>query len=357
MSNLNIDELIQQSESATLEFKAVIPPPPIVARIISAFANSEGGTIICGINDNGTVKGIEIDVPAFQTIESALSRLDPRPIVDHYLAKINEFNVYVIEVKKSSTPILTEGKSIYKRINERVVIAPPTYAERVIQGRNRQLKQLSSIIETAKAKSTLSKIRFLEQYTNLVRLLNRSSSILFPESITIPPEASEGKALVRLILSSFADTFEGYLADLLFEIYLAKPETLKSNSPITTQDVLNCQTVEEIVRLIATRKISSLKKGNVTEFIDENKQIKGLNVFTPDLAKQIDEIFQIRHLYVHNNGRIDAKYLSNSSRKYKLGDELLLSVKELCDFSELFIGVVNTLDKTAITTYSLSTSD
>jgi len=357
MANLNIKELIKQPESATLEFKAVLPPPPIIARLISSFANSDGGVIVCGINDDGTVKGIDSDVPAFQTIESALSRLEPRPTVNHFLEKIDELNVYVIEVGKSKTPVLTEGKAVYRRVNDRVVIAPPTYSERVIQGRNRQLKQLAELIESAKANSTLSKGRFLEQYNNLVRLLNRSANILYPESIMSPPEASEGKALIRLMLSSLADTFEVYLADLLFEIYLAKPETLKSNSTITTQDVLNCQTIEEVVRLIATRKISSLKKGNVKEFTDENKQIKGLNVFTPTLANQIDDIFQLRHLCVHNNGRVDAKFLSHSSGRYKLGDELFLTVQELCEYAELFTNTVNSLDKAAIASFSLSTSD
>lgn len=357
MSQSNIKDLLGQPESLTLEYKVVVPPPSIIARLISSFANSEGGTIICGINDDGTIKGIDVDVPAFQTVESALSRLEPRPTTKHYLAKIGKKNIYVIEVKKSGSPVITEGTSVYKRVNDRFVIAPPTYTQRVIQGKNRQLIRLSEMIEAEKVKTTESKSRFLEQYTNLVRLLNRLSNILYPDAITTPPKASEGKALVRLILSSFADTFEGYLADLLYEIYLAKPETLKSNSTITTQDVLSCNSVDEIVRLIANKKIGSLKKGNVTEFVNENRQIKGLDVFTPAIVKQIVSIFQIRHLYIHNNGRIDTKYLGFSSEKYKLGDELVLTVKELCDYAELFIKTVSSLDNAAITVYSLSLSE
>jgi hypothetical protein len=80
-------------------------------------------------------------------------------------------------------------------------------------------------------------------------------------------------------------------------------------------------------------------------------------VFTSAFANQIDDIFQLRHLCIHNNGRVDAKFLSHSSGKYKLGDELFLTVQELCIYAELFANVVNSLDKAAITTFSLSTSD
>jgi hypothetical protein len=357
MSQTNIKDLIGQPESVILEYKTVVPPPPIIARIISSFANSQGGIILCGINDDGTVKGLDDDVPTFQTVESALSLLAPRPKTNHYSVKIDDKNIYAIEVEKSDTPIVTEGKSVYKRVNDRLVISPPAHTQRIIHGRNRKLTQLAELIEIEKTKTTESKFRFFEQYTNLVRLLNRSEKILYPEAITVPPIASEGKALIRLILSSLADTFEGYLADLLYEIYLAKPETLKSNSTITTQDVLSCQSIDEIIRFIANKKISSLKKGNVIEFIDENKQIKNLNVFSLEISKQIDDIFQIRHLFVHNNGRIDAKYLSFSNEAYKLGDELILTVQELCDFAELFIRIVSSLDQVASNVYSLSLSD
>jgi hypothetical protein len=43
---------------------------------------------------------------------------------------------------------------------------------------------------------------------------------------------------MRILFSSCADNFEIFMSDLLYEIYLAKPETLKSNAQVTVKDVL-----------------------------------------------------------------------------------------------------------------------
>ena len=56
-----IQALLEQGENAHIEFKADAVRPESVAREIVAFANTFGGTLLIGIDDNGSLSGIESD--------------------------------------------------------------------------------------------------------------------------------------------------------------------------------------------------------------------------------------------------------------------------------------------------------
>ncbi len=55
-----IDELIAQEEGQTLEFKKlnIINDPIKLAKLIVAFANSNGGRILIGVCDDGSLEGM-----------------------------------------------------------------------------------------------------------------------------------------------------------------------------------------------------------------------------------------------------------------------------------------------------------
>jgi Schlafen, AlbA_2 len=50
--------LIKQGESQTVEFKLRVPPSEIIARNFAAFANSEGGILLLGVGDDGSIIGL-----------------------------------------------------------------------------------------------------------------------------------------------------------------------------------------------------------------------------------------------------------------------------------------------------------
>jgi len=358
MPSDTVKQIIGQIEGQTLEYKTVVPPPSLIARIVASFANSDGGFLICGVRDDLAIQGIADEVPAPSIVDSALARLRPHPTVNHYFVEIEGKRLYVIEVAKSSQSVTAEQGVIYSRVGDHTITSRlDTASERETRDRHEIVDELLRKLDSFKVKATESKQRLLGQYINLVQLIERSVTILCPEKTSIATNVAEGKVLARLLLSSFADTFETYLADLLFEIYLAKPETLKSPSPVTVQEVLDCLDREAFIRFVATRKISSLKKGNVKGLIEENKQIQGLGVFSDSISTEIDDIFQIRHLYVHNNGRVDSKFSNSRAGKFQVGDEHQMTVDDICKAVNLLSAVVDQLDRTVIAKYDLSISE
>jgi predicted HTH transcriptional regulator len=76
----SLEQLISQGEGQSLDFKAAVPSPEHLARLIAAFANSGGGTILLGGREDGSTPGVlRSDVEG--ALRSAIQRLTPPPEV------------------------------------------------------------------------------------------------------------------------------------------------------------------------------------------------------------------------------------------------------------------------------------
>jgi predicted HTH transcriptional regulator len=67
-----LKKLISGGESQQLDFKYCISDSKKIARTLSAFANSEGGRLLIGVRDNGSIAGIHSD-EEYYMIETAAS--------------------------------------------------------------------------------------------------------------------------------------------------------------------------------------------------------------------------------------------------------------------------------------------
>lgn len=96
-----IKELIARGENQYLDFKFEISDARKIARTLSAFANSDGGKLLIGVNDNGVISGIRTDEEEYM-IESA-AHLYCKPAVDYKLNKWNIDGRWVLEttIRKS----------------------------------------------------------------------------------------------------------------------------------------------------------------------------------------------------------------------------------------------------------------
>jgi len=186
------------------------------------------------------------------------------------------------------------------------------------------------------------------------KIINDLPDILYPQASDLPTGIQEGKILSRILLSSCVDSFEGYLSDLLYEIYLANPYTLKSKQEVTVEEVLNCIDIQDFVRYYAKQKIHKLQKGSVKGFIKENKQISALQVLDEPNQHEIENILQIRHLYSHRNGIVDDKFQGYFPMS-QINTEYCLSIVEIGNIIVYLAEVSHLLDESAIEKYSLAT--
>jgi predicted HTH transcriptional regulator len=101
---LNIEPLIQGGESETVEFKERVTSPEMLARIISAFSNTNGGTILIGIREPNIVAGINPE--QFERVyQRAIQRITGTAKTASQIVNLQEKSVGVITVEKSSAPV------------------------------------------------------------------------------------------------------------------------------------------------------------------------------------------------------------------------------------------------------------
>lgn len=351
-----VKQLIGQPKSAVLEYRAVLPPSQSVAQIVSSFANTAGGYLILGIsvNKNGTIEvnGLSEDFHANAITHKALDILVPQPKVSYQYISFNGKKLYVIKIEKSDSPVTIEGK-IYKRVGTAIKLVNPVEITFKTNGYIK-IESINRQLEAYKSNATNAKTKLIEHYQSILKIMDDLGQILYPESVNKPTSNQEGKVLTRILFSSFVDNFETYLSDILYEIFLAKPQTLKSQHTVTVEEVLKCSDLQEFVKYYAKQKISSLQKGSVKAFIKENKQIKDLGVLNETSQNDIEKILQIRHLYSHRNGIVDEKFLQYYAGQFDLNTEHQMPISEVCDKLCYLAEITQQIDVAATAKYHLA---
>ena len=113
----DIEELIQRGEGKHIEFKESITARTKIAETTVAFSNTEGGTILIGVNDNGEVVG-ENEDKVHERISNIISNSVDPPSISF---EIEEHNlkgkmVYSIRVQSGEDkPYICGGKVYIRR--------------------------------------------------------------------------------------------------------------------------------------------------------------------------------------------------------------------------------------------------
>lgn len=353
--NKEVEQQIGLPESIHLEYKAVLPPSRNIAIEIAALANSEGGLIVLGISDKGELVGLTPDQPANSITHKALEMLSPQPNAVYQFVHSAGVRLYAIKVDKSSEVIFLEAK-IFKREGSRTFIENPSITSFRNSGYER-LSMLNLSLEDFKKNATNAKIKVIEHYQSVLKIFDDLGGILYPQSPTVPTNNAEGQILTRILYSSFVDNFETYLSDLLYEIFLAIPASLKSQQTVTIEEVLNCSDMQEFIRYWAKEKLGKLQRGSVKGFIEDTDQIRNLKVIDKNEVKEIEATLQIRHLYAHRNGVVDEKFIRHVDGPFQLNQVHTMTIEEICNRMEYLVEIINKLDSASVKKYRLVISN
>ncbi len=136
MHSKELIDLISEGESTTLEFKRKTTTPAKIAKEVSAFANTKGGYLLVGVDDDGTIVGVRSEKSEVDLIESACEfNIKPpvRPAIE--IVNVHNCEVVVAYINQSETkphlivaednPKAKGKKRAYIRVGEKSVIASP----------------------------------------------------------------------------------------------------------------------------------------------------------------------------------------------------------------------------------------
>jgi len=131
--------------------------------------------------------------------------------------------------------------------------------------------------------------------------------------------------LIEVILVRHVENYLNYLAALLNEIFIARPETLRSGEKIDVQFVLEHDSFETLVRALAERKVDSLAYssfGDLSLFFEDRFK---LQLVTDSEKSAIIEAIETRNISVHNRCLVNRKY----QQKTGCSKELIGKLKDL----------------------------
>jgi len=116
MKQDEIREIIKNGENSYIEFKEEGIKPKDLAEEIVAFANSEGGTILIGVDDDGEANGaLHFDISLVEDTSIRDINLD---VIRDYFMKYNAFDLY--DESGEATERILINADILKEVNGKV---------------------------------------------------------------------------------------------------------------------------------------------------------------------------------------------------------------------------------------------
>ena len=124
-------KLIEEGEGTTIEFKRKFSSPEKIAKELIAFANTKGGYILFGVDDDGKISGVESEKGELELINTvAKFYCEPEIEFDFEIICIKQkdvVSVYVPESKHKPHKLISEVENqeskVYIRVKDESVLA------------------------------------------------------------------------------------------------------------------------------------------------------------------------------------------------------------------------------------------
>jgi predicted HTH transcriptional regulator len=145
MYPLELKDLIFEGESTTLEFKRKFTSSQKIAKEISALANTKGGYILFGVDDDGSIVGVDSEKGEVGLVEEACNyHLEPPINPDIEIIGLYGKDIVVLKINESRTKphrVVNNGETgdkpkAYIRVGEQSVIASREMVK-VMEGQNK----------------------------------------------------------------------------------------------------------------------------------------------------------------------------------------------------------------------------
>lgn len=123
--------LIEEGENSKTEFKRKFSEPEKIAKEMIAFANSKGGKILFGVDDDKTIVGVSSEKEELELIDSA-AKYFCFPAIDYLydIVSIKKKDVVIVIIEESKqkphqlvSDSIPDSKRVYIRLNDKSVIA------------------------------------------------------------------------------------------------------------------------------------------------------------------------------------------------------------------------------------------
>ncbi|MBI4428187.1 MAG: putative DNA binding domain-containing protein [Ignavibacteriales bacterium] len=134
MNFRDIQEMLDEGEGFQLEFKRKVTSPEKIARALIGFANTKGGTILFGVDDDRSVVGVESEKSEVELVRTSGSfycdpPIEPEIEIVSYKGKdvivthVHESSQKPHMVLRENGEMGDEDSRVFIRVNDKTVVA------------------------------------------------------------------------------------------------------------------------------------------------------------------------------------------------------------------------------------------
>ena len=162
----NINSILLAGESSTVEFKTrVRSAVNVLPRIISAFANTEGGVIILGYDERyRSVIGTSND--EFEIVKRVILTNKLEDVCNAYIVQYEEKALIIIQVEKSKSIVIAGGGAYIRKGDKNISVLTSKDV----------VARITSSVETSESTSSKEVLERLEKKIEQICYLNLMSS-------------------------------------------------------------------------------------------------------------------------------------------------------------------------------------
>ncbi|MFG0319290.1 MAG: hypothetical protein ACF8XB_18610 [Planctomycetota bacterium JB042] len=160
--------------------------------------------------------------------------------------------------------------------------------------------------------------------------------------------------LMEIVLVRQVEAYLNYLADLLFEIFTQRPETLLSSDEVKVSDVLQHRTIADVVHELAKRKVNSLSYRSLDELGEFFEKRFRLQIAPSESLITIRDGVETRNISVHNRCVVNEIYIRRTAGDpAQVGKLRSVTATDYDEITEAMFNSVKSTDKQARTRLKL----
>lgn len=167
---LELYSLIEDGENSTVEFKRKFSSPEKIAKEMIAFANSKGGKILFGVDDDRTIFGVESEKGEMELIDTAARFFcEPEVSYEYEIVSIKSKDIVIVHIPESTnkphkviSDDIDDESKVYIRYNDKSVLAS---------------RETINILKGSNPKSHPIKVNFGQIEKSLMKYLEENEKI------------------------------------------------------------------------------------------------------------------------------------------------------------------------------------
>ncbi len=208
MTLSELRSLVSLGENETLEFKRKVAHPEKIIKEIVAFANTKGGRLLIGVDDNGKIPGLKcVHEEQFALNEAIKNYIEPNIDFAHKIIPLNAkkaiISYEIFESCHKPHYVLDKNENNHKKAYVRVEDRTVKASKEIRQILRNKHKEVTRAFRYGKKEKLL--MEYLDEY--------QSISVEKYQRIARLPRFIASKTLVRLVLANVLVIKVGELED------------------------------------------------------------------------------------------------------------------------------------------------